>query len=263
MKSICSAKMNTLCTAQCYPLSFMRFRSCSCFPTKAHGIGYSFGALSQSSREVHDNHHKAFSPVTSSSASQASTKTSSSSSPAGSEHSTAENGKKYVSQWSKSPSSHEVPGSRSPYRGRLSGRARVDLATQLRYTRSALREAREQLALTQLQLQASRPASVSSQVLEPLLERLSRQDAAAHKAATEARYTAMALEASTDRLELELRRVLSIGLSEDKIDIAAIQAGAREYIRTNIGYRAERVSEEPPVAISLGLSEIVTSTSVS
>lgn len=176
----------------------------------------------------------------------------------------AERKAKYVSQGSTSPSSHHAPaGHRSPFRGRLSGRGSVDLATQLRNTRTELRQAREQLALTQLQLQSSRQSRVSSQVLEPLLEKLSRQDVAAHKAATEARYTAMALEASTDRLEMELRRVLSIGLSEDAIDIAAIQAGAREYIRTNIGYRAERVSQEPPVAISLGVSEMVTSAPVS
>lgn len=64
-----------------------------------------------------------------------------------------------------------------------------------------------------------------------------------------------------DRLEIELRRVLSIGLTPDEVDIAAIKAGARQYIRANIGYRAERVCDEPPVAISLGTSEMV-STSV-
>lgn len=167
---------------------------------------------------------------------------------------------RYVSKFLSSATSSPPPsfGRPAPRHGRLSGRKNTDLETQLRHTRTQLRQTREQLAHVQQQLHATKQEQVLAQVVHPLLERLTQQDVAAHKAATEARYTAMALEMSVDRLEVELRRVLSIGLTDDEVDVAAIQAGARQYIRANIGYRAERVSEEPPVAISLGTSEMVT-----
>lgn len=123
------------------------------------------------------------------------------------------------------------------------------LQQELQATREELVQVR--MALLQAQRQAPKMA-------EQLLERLTTQDVAAHKAATEMRYTAMALEASMDRLEIDLRRVLSIGLTPEAIDLAAIEAGAKHFVRTNIGFRAEHVSQEPPVAISLQSAEVVT-----
>lgn len=141
---------------------------------------------------------------------------------------------------------------------RRAGGARgvVSESQQCRALRKELQATKEELLQTRMALfQSQRSAP---KFAEQLLERLTAQDVAAHKAATEMRYTAMALEASMDRLEIDLRRVLSIGLTPDAVDLAAVEAGARHFVRANIGFRAERVSEEPPVAITLKGAEIVT-----
>lgn len=77
-----------------------------------------------------------------------------------------------------------------------------------------------------------------------MLNRLQQADRQAHADATALRYTGMALQTSHDTLEVELRRLLAIGLTSDEIDAAAIEAGARQYVRSNIGFRPERVSDE-------------------
>ncbi|RNF15764.1 uncharacterized protein Tco025E_05422 [Trypanosoma conorhini] len=103
---------------------------------------------------------------------------------------------------------------------------------------------------------------------EALLRRLEETDRAAHRAATELRYTALALQCSYDLLETELRRVLVLGphtgaaagaacSTEEGMEPlrrAAIEAAAREMVRKNIGFRVEKVSEEP-AAVSRATSD--------
>eukprot|EP00796_Vickermania_ingenoplastis_P010064 gene10064-7034_t len=133
-------------------------------------------------------------------------------------------------------------------------RAAVTVEHQLRESHKELR--RTQQELLQVRLQLMEEQRHTTPAVRQLLERLTTQDVAAHRAATEIRYTAMALDASADRLEVELRALLSIGLTPGEVDAAAVEAGARQYIRSNIGFRAESVSREPPVAIPLGNSEM-------
>jgi len=86
---------------------------------------------------------------------------------------------------------------------------------------------------------------------ERVLATLADTDKAALTAATELRYTAMALRCSHDNLEVELRRILAIGLTPGEIDTAAIEAGARQYVRQNIGFRTESVAATPAVALDV------------
>lgn len=117
---------------------------------------------------------------------------------------------------------------------------------EIEQTKADLAEARRRL----------HDQSSQSPHVQDLLHRLTQHDLAAHKAATEMRYTALALELSAAKLEVELRRILSIGLTAEEVDAAAIEAGARQWIRSSVGFRAANVSEEPPVAISLGTLEM-------
>ncbi|CCW62958.1 unnamed protein product [Phytomonas sp. EM1] len=125
-------------------------------------------------------------------------------------------------------------------------------AGSILYLREELRSQKEELQSTQHQLLQTqiRLAQMEHQPLSRFytaaLDQLSRLDREAHEEATAIRYTAMALQASHDRLEVELRRVLGIGLTAGEIDAAAIEAAARHYIRSNIGFRVEQVSKEPP-----------------
>lgn len=118
-----------------------------------------------------------------------------------------------------------------------------DAQHELQCTKSELLEVRQRLVMAQQE---------TPKVVRELLEKFNDRDVDAHRVATEVRYTAMALEAAADRLEVELRRLLEIGLTPDAVDVAAVEAGARAVIRQHIGYRAAPVSAEPPVAISLG-----------
>lgn len=131
------------------------------------------------------------------------------------------------------------------------------MAEELAKARAELLTAREELHQVRLQWLAEQQCSGAA-VTQQLLEKLSTQDIAAHRTATEVRYTAMALSSSMDCLEIELRRLLRIGLTSEAVDIAAVEAGARRFIRSNIGYRVQSVSEVPPVAIELKESEMST-----
>nr|CCC93317.1 conserved hypothetical protein [Trypanosoma congolense IL3000] len=115
-------------------------------------------------------------------------------------------------------------------------------------------ELRKELATAQRRVAELHLSQVA--VHEALLERLKTSDAAAHKAATQMRHTALALECSYDLLETELRRVLSIvpyssSASDndlDRIRLAAVEAGAREMVRKNIAFRVEKhAGETSPV----------------
>ncbi|RNF02455.1 hypothetical protein TraAM80_06361 [Trypanosoma rangeli] len=116
---------------------------------------------------------------------------------------------------------------------------------------------RTELAAAQLRIAELQLSQLA--LHEALLRRLEKTDRAAHKTATELRYTALALQCNYDLLETELRRVLALrphssttvgeGCSEEEdmesLRRAAIEAAAREMVRKNIGFRLERVSEEP------------------
>ncbi|KPA78299.1 putative mitochondrial hypothetical protein [Leptomonas pyrrhocoris] len=80
---------------------------------------------------------------------------------------------------------------------------------------------------------------------ESVLGKLDETDRAAQKAAASLRYTGMALRCAHDNLEVELRRLMTIGLTAGEVDAAAVEAGARQYIRQNIGFHAEHVAREP------------------
>ncbi|ORC89530.1 uncharacterized protein TM35_000123050 [Trypanosoma theileri] len=148
--------------------------------------------------------------------------------------------------------------SQQPYRSSL-----LDTPTSNEKEMDALRK---ELAAAQLRISELRLSQIK--LHEALLRRLDETDRAAHKTATELRYTALALQCHHDLLETELRRILAIkpqstnsnsnnnngnsggGAAMSKEDIrrlraAAIEAASREMVRKNIGFRVERVSEEP------------------
>ncbi|KEG08855.1 hypothetical protein DQ04_06311040 [Trypanosoma grayi] len=114
---------------------------------------------------------------------------------------------------------------------------------------------RKELAAAQLRIAELQMSQLATH--EALLRRLDEADRAAHKAATELRYTALALQCHHDLLETELRRVLAVvphtteATAEDmeRIRRAAIEAGSREMVRKNIGFRVEKVSEEPAAVV--------------
>lgn len=123
--------------------------------------------------------------------------------------------------------------------------ARFSLEDQLRAAEAELIWLRRELEQTRLQLQRLRSGS---HVFNDIGERLARLDSQAHHTATELRYTALALRYSRDSAEVELRRLLAIGLTDEAVDAAAMEAGARAYIRGNIGFRVARVKDEAAVA---------------
>ncbi|CAG9573508.1 conserved hypothetical protein [Leishmania major strain Friedlin] len=109
----------------------------------------------------------------------------------------------------------------------------------------------EQLAslrreLLETRLQLAKAEETYAGLYEGVLARLAETDRAAHLTASSLRYTGMALRAAHDNLEVELRRLLTIGLTAEEVDAAAIEAGARQYVRQNIGYHTEHVAAEPP-----------------
>ncbi|KAG5479458.1 hypothetical protein LSCM1_04721 [Leishmania martiniquensis] len=99
--------------------------------------------------------------------------------------------------------------------------------------------------LLETRLQLAKAEETNAGLYEGVLARLSETDRAAHLTASSLRYTGMALRAAHDNLEVELRRLLTIGLTAEEVDLAAIEAGARQYVRQNIGYHSEHVSAEP------------------
>ncbi|KAG5505770.1 hypothetical protein JKF63_05106 [Porcisia hertigi] len=108
----------------------------------------------------------------------------------------------------------------------------------------------EQLAslrreLLEVRLQLAKAEETNAGLYEGVLARLAETDRAAHLTASSIRYTGMALRAAHDNLEVELRRLLTIGLTAEEVDAAAIEAGARQYVRQNIGYHSEHVSSKP------------------
>ncbi|KAG5480223.1 hypothetical protein CUR178_06279 [Leishmania enriettii] len=99
--------------------------------------------------------------------------------------------------------------------------------------------------LVETRLQLAKAEETNAGLYEGVLARLSETDRAAHLTASSLRYTGMALRAAHDNLEVELRRLLTIGLTAEEVDAAAIEAGARQYVRQNIGYHSEHVAAEP------------------
>lgn len=116
-------------------------------------------------------------------------------------------------------------------------------------TDEELRRLQAELLKTRLRL--AELETTEAALYERVIATLAETDKAAHVAATELRYTGMALRCSHDNLEVELRRILSIGLTPGEIDAAAIEAGARQYVRQNIGFRAESVASTPAVALDV------------
>ncbi|KAF8304534.1 hypothetical protein TcBrA4_0045780 [Trypanosoma cruzi] len=124
---------------------------------------------------------------------------------------------------------------------------------------------RSDLAAAQLRISELQLSQLA--VHEALLRRLEETDRAAHKTATELRYTALALQCHYDLLETELRRTLALGphstttekecAAEDMelLRQTAIEAASREMVRKNIGFRVEKVSEEP-AAVSRVTSDL-------
>ncbi|CAJ1024196.1 hypothetical protein, conserved [Leishmania lindenbergi] len=109
----------------------------------------------------------------------------------------------------------------------------------------------EQLAslrreLLETRMQLAKAEETNAGLYEGVLARLAETDRAALLTASSLRYTGMALRAAHDNLEVELRRLLTIGLTAEEVDAAAIEAGARQYVRQNIGYHTEHVAVEPP-----------------
>ncbi|KAK7194912.1 hypothetical protein NESM_000413100 [Novymonas esmeraldas] len=102
---------------------------------------------------------------------------------------------------------------------------------------------RRELVETRLRLAAAEETNAG--LYEGVLARLAETDRVAHRTAASLRYTGMALRAAHDNLEVELRRLLTIGLTADEVDAAAIEAGARQYVRQNIGYHSEHVASVP------------------
>ncbi|GET88379.1 hypothetical protein, conserved [Leishmania tarentolae] len=100
--------------------------------------------------------------------------------------------------------------------------------------------------LLETRMQLAKAEETYAGLYEGVLARLAETDRAAHLTASSLRYTGMALRAAHDNLEVELRRLLTIGLTAEEVDAAAIKAGARQYIRQNIGYHTEHVAAEPP-----------------
>ncbi|CBH15018.1 uncharacterized protein TEOVI_000407000 [Trypanosoma equiperdum] len=109
---------------------------------------------------------------------------------------------------------------------------------------------RRELAAAQQRIAELQLSQVA--VHEALLKRLEESHQAVHKAAIHARHAALALQCSHDLMERELRRVLSItptssnmsGVEVDRLRRAAVEAGAREIVRRNIGFRVEKQLED-------------------
>lgn len=99
--------------------------------------------------------------------------------------------------------------------------------------------------LIQTRLRLAKAEETQAALYESVLAKLDETDRAAQQTATSIRYTGMALRCAHDNLEVELRRLMTIGLTPGEVDAAAIEAGARQYIRQNIGFHAEHVASEP------------------
>lgn len=147
------------------------------------------------------------------------------------------------------PPSPASPPSSSPPQARPlrpSSTPRRTYAASSEAVGEQLASLKRELAETRLQLAAAHSANTA--LHSGVLSRLAETSRAADVAATTLRYTGMALRAAQDCLEVELRRLLAIGLTADAVDAAAIEAGARQYVRQNIGYHAQHVSEHPASA---------------
>ncbi|CCW70338.1 unnamed protein product [Phytomonas sp. Hart1] len=153
---------------------------------------------------------------------------------------------RFVSEQKLPPSEHVPIITSSSTSGGASTGSIPRIHEELRILKDELRSTQRQLLQAQLHL-AQMEHQPLSRFYTTALEQLARLDREAHEEATAMRYTAMALQASHDRLEVELRRVLGIGLTAEAIDAAALEASTRHYIRANIGFRVEHVSEEPAV----------------
>ncbi|KAG8340373.1 hypothetical protein TRVL_08799 [Trypanosoma vivax] len=111
---------------------------------------------------------------------------------------------------------------------------------------------RKQLAEAQLRITELQLSQIA--VYESFLQKFAETDREAHKAATQVRYTALSLQCSHDLLETELRRLLAAAPASnevkagdlDRVRLAAVEAGAREMVRRNIGFRAEKASAVRP-----------------
>lgn len=99
--------------------------------------------------------------------------------------------------------------------------------------------------LIQTRLRLAKAEETQAALYESVLAKLDETDRAAQQTAASIRYTGMALRCAHDNLEVELRRLMTIGLTPGEVDAAAIEAGARQYIRQNIGFHAEHVASEP------------------
>lgn len=123
------------------------------------------------------------------------------------------------------------------------------------YTTSAdavdqqLREVQRELLHTRLRL--AKAEATHAALYEGILARLGDTDRLAHHTASSLRYTGMALRCAHDNLEVELRRLLTIGLTAAEVDAAALEAGARQYVRQNIGYYAQHVASAPSAVPNL------------
>ncbi|CBZ26886.1 conserved hypothetical protein [Leishmania mexicana MHOM/GT/2001/U1103] len=137
-----------------------------------------------------------------------------------------------------------VPASSPPGAAHDAERPRRSYAPTSTAISEQLASLRRELLETRLQL--AKAEETYSGLYEGVLTRLAETDRAAHLTASSLRYTGMALRAAHDNLEVELRRLLTIGLTAEEVDMAAIEAGARQYVRQNIGYHTEHVSAEPP-----------------
>jgi hypothetical protein len=99
--------------------------------------------------------------------------------------------------------------------------------------------------LLQTRLRLAKTEETHSALYEGVLAKLDETDRMALQTASSLRYTGMALRCAHDNLEVELRRLLTIGLTAGDVDAAAIEAGARQYVRQNIGFHAGHVATEP------------------
>ncbi|KPI83836.1 hypothetical protein ABL78_7121 [Leptomonas seymouri] len=106
-----------------------------------------------------------------------------------------------------------------------------------------VQQLKHELLHTRLRLAKAEQTKVA--LYEGVLAKLDETDRAAQQTAASLRYTGMALRCAHDNFEVELRRLMTIGLTAGEVDAAAIEAGARQYIRQNIGFHEEHVASEP------------------
>ncbi|CAD2221039.1 hypothetical protein AGDE_14207 [Angomonas deanei] len=111
---------------------------------------------------------------------------------------------------------------RTKLQGNLSSQAQVEVLKQ---------------EILLLRLQLAKATNTHTALYQEILGRLEKTDIQAQENAMQLRHTALSLSCSTDRIEKELRALLEVGCTDEEIDVAALESGARRFVRQNVGYR--------------------------